>query len=137
MPPSLSERIAPTLRTEVARKLLAALTDYGGYLDDNTASDSGAFNVEGGVEEEVAKAYDGLSLRTSPGHALYDDLVAVYVGRKNFCHFFVSAIRARVVFAKHHATCFIQPTAVLVSSALLFIFLFSLARNSSMLQVAL
>ena len=30
-----------------------ALTNYGGYLDDNTAHNSGAFNVEGGVVEEV------------------------------------------------------------------------------------
>jgi hypothetical protein len=33
VPPSLSQALAPSLRTEVARKILAALTDYGGYLD--------------------------------------------------------------------------------------------------------
>lgn len=32
------------------------------YLDDNTASNSGAFNVEGGVIEEVAEAYVTLHL---------------------------------------------------------------------------
>jgi len=68
-----------TVTTPVGVKLLEALTDYGGYLDDNTASNSGAFNIEGGVAEEVAAAYAGLNLRdVRPGTALYNELVAIY-----------------------------------------------------------
>jgi hypothetical protein len=67
-----------SLKTEVARKLLGALTDYGGYLDDNTAWDAGAFNVEGGVIDEVAAAYTGLSLRAGAGQPFYDDMVAIF-----------------------------------------------------------
>ena len=67
------------MKTVVGKKILAALRDYGGYLDDNTASNSGAFNVEGGVVEEVQAVYDGLDLRHQrPGDALYVDLVEIY-----------------------------------------------------------
>ena len=71
-----------SMRTAIGSKILQALTDYGGYLDDNTASNSGAFNVEGGVIEEVASAYGGdgdIDLRTMyPGKPLYDDLLDIY-----------------------------------------------------------
>ena len=43
VPPALSAGIATNISTPVAKRLLDALTDYGGYLDDNTASNSGAF----------------------------------------------------------------------------------------------
>ena len=67
------------MKTLIGKKILAALRDFGGYLDDNTASNSGAFNVEGGVVEEVMAAYDGLDLRNQrPGDNLYDDLVEIY-----------------------------------------------------------
>jgi len=78
VPQGLSKALARQLATPIASKLLQALTDYGGYLDDNTASDTGAFNVEGGVETEVAAHYAGLSLRPKPGQALYVDLLAIY-----------------------------------------------------------
>jgi len=67
VPPALSVTIAAKLKTPLAKRLLIALTDYGGYLDDNTDSDSGAFTIEGGVLEEVAAAYNGLSLSVGPG----------------------------------------------------------------------
>jgi hypothetical protein len=66
VPPALSPTIDANLTTTLARRILRALTDYGGYLDDNTASNSGAFNIEGGVEEEVAAAYNGLKLNVGP-----------------------------------------------------------------------
>ena len=40
VPPQAAAKVSVALKTTVARKLLAALTDYGGYLDDNTASDT-------------------------------------------------------------------------------------------------
>ena len=64
------------MQTEVGRRILVALTDFGGYLDDNTASDSGAFNVEGGgVIEEVKRAWHGLDLqRAHDGEPFYEDM---------------------------------------------------------------
>ena len=76
--PKVAAALAPRMATRVGRKLLAALCDYGGYLDDNTASNSGAFNVEDGVAEEVAASYGGLSLDARAGQPLYADLLAIF-----------------------------------------------------------
>ena len=63
----------------IGQKLLDVLTHYGGYLDDNTAHDRGAFNVEGGVRKEVQSHYEGLDLSNIvPGQSLYQDLVVIY-----------------------------------------------------------
>ena len=79
VPPAAAKEILPSLATAVGDKLLAALTDYGGYLDDNTAGSAGAFNVEDGVEDEVAAVYGGQTLRPSgPPDPLYADLLAIY-----------------------------------------------------------
>ena len=88
VPPSLAPALGAAMRTEVGARLLAALTDYGGYLDDNTASDSGAFNVEGGVKEELLEAYgvdlnrlvppNGPSAPRTPSTDLFLDLRAVF-----------------------------------------------------------
>ena len=76
VPPLLAPR---GLRTEVAKRILAALVDYGGYLDDNTASDSGAFNVEGGVIDEVKQAWSGLRIAgAAPGEPFYEDMLKVF-----------------------------------------------------------
>ena len=80
IPPQAAAALAApgTLVTGVGQRLLPALLDYGGYLDDNTASDSGAFNVEGGVVDEVQAAY-GVDLRhVAPGSDLYADLRALF-----------------------------------------------------------
>ena len=80
IPPRAAAALAVpgALVTGVGRRLLPALSDYGGYLDDNTASDSGAFNIEGGVAEEVQAAY-GVDLRhVPPGSDLYADLRALF-----------------------------------------------------------
>lgn len=79
VPPATAKKILPSLSTPVGRRVLAALTDYGGYLDDNTADSAGAFNVEDGVEDEVAVAYGGQSLRPrDASDPLFTDLLAVY-----------------------------------------------------------
>jgi hypothetical protein len=75
VPPHTSTTLLPLMQTEVGRRILVALTDFGGYLDDNTASDSGAFNVEGGVIEEVKRAWHGLDLqRAHDGEPFYEDM---------------------------------------------------------------
>eukprot|EP00948_MAST-09A_sp_MAST-9A-sp1_P002382 g2382.t1 len=79
IPESISKNI--TLETIIGEKIKEALRDYGGYLDDNTASDAGAFNVEGGVIEEVESVYDGLNLKPIASNTpLYRDLVKIYRG---------------------------------------------------------
>lgn len=80
VPERLSREIALDLQTVLGRKMLAVLTDYGGYLDDNTDSNTGAFNVENGVVEEVAAAYDGLALNCGPSAPFYEDMVAIFRG---------------------------------------------------------
>lgn len=62
----------------MAAKILAALTDFGGYLDEDATWAAAAFTVEGGVVEEVASAYGGLSLQSLPGEAFYEDMLAVF-----------------------------------------------------------
>jgi hypothetical protein len=81
VPPTSADAIASSLQTSVGSKVLAALRDYGGYLDDNTASDSGAFNVEIGVADEVDEEYKeaGISLRDArQSTQLFEDLVLIY-----------------------------------------------------------
>ena len=80
VPETVSTQIAKDLKTVLGGRMLAVLTDYGGYLDDNTASNSGAFNVEGGVVEEVAAAYDGLALNCGPPSPFYEDMVSIFRG---------------------------------------------------------
>ena len=85
IPPTLSASIAANLSSSLAKRLLVALTDYGGYLDDNTASNSGAFTIEGGVLKEVAAAYGGLELSVEPSGpapetAFYLDMVRIFRG---------------------------------------------------------
>ena len=43
VPASASSSLMPTLKTPPARKILQALTTYGGYLVDDTAGNSAAF----------------------------------------------------------------------------------------------
>jgi len=80
IPGHMCDALRTKMQTTLGRKLLRVLTDYGGYLDDNTASDAGAFNVEGGVREEVQEAY-GIDLSyggVAPGAPLYSDLLEIY-----------------------------------------------------------
>jgi hypothetical protein len=78
VPPLLTATLKPALKTAVAARLLTALTDYGGYISEDATWSAAAFTVEGGVTDEVAKAYGGLSLRAIPGEAFYEDMVAVF-----------------------------------------------------------
>jgi hypothetical protein len=74
-----SAKLQKNITTMIGQKLLDVLTHYGGYLDDNTAHDRGAFNVEGGVRKEVQSHYEGLDLSNIvPGQSLYQDLVVIY-----------------------------------------------------------
>lgn len=86
VPPAAAPGVAAGLRTEPGRRILAALTDYGGYLVDDTGSQrgGGALCAEAAVKDELAAVY-GLSLRiedpatpSGPSAALYADLVAVF-----------------------------------------------------------
>ena len=57
VPAALSLSVGERIRTLLGKKMLAVLTDYGEYLDDDTASNSAAYNVEGGVNAECNAAY--------------------------------------------------------------------------------
>jgi hypothetical protein len=57
VPPALSAALKKQLSSVPALKLLVALTDYGGYLVDDTASNRGTFCAEPAVVEEVSVMY--------------------------------------------------------------------------------
>jgi hypothetical protein len=61
VPPSVAA--AMTLTSEPARRILHALTEYGGYLCDNTAGNRGTVCGQFGLKEEVEENY-GFAVRT-------------------------------------------------------------------------
>lgn len=85
VPPAVAAALAPTVGTHPGRQLLAALTDYGGYLVDDTGSQrgGGAFCAEHAVNDEVAAAYVwsmsiGDPLTPTQGAPLYADVVSIF-----------------------------------------------------------
>lgn len=85
VPPDLAPSVRAKLATEPARRILDALTDYGGYIVDDTGSQrgGGAICMEHGVNAEILQAY-GWSvaienpLTPSQGAPLYNDLVTMF-----------------------------------------------------------
>lgn len=85
VPPARAPAVAAALATVPARKILAALVDYGAYVVDDTGSEAGggAFCAEPPVNGEVEAAY-GFSiaidrpLSPSQGAPFYWDLVRIY-----------------------------------------------------------
>ena len=78
VPPPLAPAVAVT--TTIGKKLLEALTAYGGYIVDDTASDSAAICMEAAVNDEMARVYN-ISMAYPGGLGrgpLYDDLVAIF-----------------------------------------------------------
>ena len=83
VPPARAAALAPA--TVPGAKILRALTDFGGYLVDDTGSRAGggAFCAEHGVNEEVEELF-GYSIRIekpltpAQGGALFADLVAIF-----------------------------------------------------------
>jgi hypothetical protein len=57
VPPALAATLKTQLSSVPALKLLAALTDFGGYLVDDTASNRGTFCAEPAVVAEVNALY--------------------------------------------------------------------------------
>lgn len=88
VPPGDAPRVAAGLATEPARRILAALVDFGGYIVDDTGSQQGggALCMERGVTAELRQAYNvsvAIEAPLSPAAggasaALYWDLVAIF-----------------------------------------------------------
>ena len=83
IPPSLSGTLG--LTTPVAAKIEQALTDFGGYLVDDTGAKAGgaALCMEPGVSDEVVEAYGPqqdfhIQNAVKPGTPLYADLLKIY-----------------------------------------------------------
>eukprot|EP00054_Salpingoeca_dolichothecata_P019611 m.122193 g.122193 ORF g.122193 m.122193 type:complete len:354 (-) comp23316_c0_seq1:70-1131(-) len=72
IPPSLAASV--NISTTPGQKILRALTDYGGYLVDDTAWDAGAVCTEHGVTDELQHAYN-LTFNSDPLRA---DLVSIF-----------------------------------------------------------
>jgi len=91
VPAMLAERVGRRVRTVLGHKMLTVLTDYGGYIDDDTAANSAAYNVEPGVTDECDAAYGGVNVLEpracppgagavcdGPGSDYYHDLLAIF-----------------------------------------------------------
>ena len=86
VPPAAAPAVAAGLVTEPARRILAALVDYGGYIVDDTGSErgGGALCMERGVTAELRAAYNVSVAIEDPltadgqGADLYADLVAIF-----------------------------------------------------------
>ena len=74
IPRELAATVKPT--TVPGQRIKAALVSYGGYLVDDTASDSAAVVFESGAEDDFEALFN-LSLDTSGG-PWYDDLLAIF-----------------------------------------------------------
>eukprot|EP00040_Diaphanoeca_grandis_P000182 m.14620 g.14620 ORF g.14620 m.14620 type:complete len:451 (-) comp10223_c1_seq1:233-1585(-) len=74
IPPTVSNNL--TLSTEPGRRIRQVLTDFGGYIVDDTACDTAALLLESGSRAAFEAAYN-MSLDTSEG-PWYDDLVLIF-----------------------------------------------------------
>jgi hypothetical protein len=74
LPPSID--LVSRLQTEPAKRLAVAFRDYGGYIVDDTASDSASLSWESGANEVFARLYN-FTLDTAGG-AWYQDLVTIF-----------------------------------------------------------
>ncbi len=87
VPPASLPALLAALTTEPGARIAAALTDFGGYIVDDTGSRAGgaAICMDAGVSAELERAY-GVSVRIenplkpapAQGGALYADLVRIF-----------------------------------------------------------
>ena len=66
LPEAVAGALIPHLQTVPARRVAAAFRDYGGYIIDDTASDSGSLSWEQGANELFEAKYN-VSLNTHGG----------------------------------------------------------------------
>lgn len=82
VPPSVASQLAGQLRTAPGRVILAALTDYGGYLVDDTYANRGTFCTEHGVTDEFTTAwgwpFNAQASSSGSEYAWYSDLLAIF-----------------------------------------------------------
>ena len=87
VPAARSSRIAEKMKTKPGRKILEALTDYGGYIvDDTGGGNTAAICMESDVNAEMRRTFGyamtyphGVtSSRTDPGHKLFADLLLIF-----------------------------------------------------------
>ena len=87
VPSSKFNSLSKDMQTPVGRKILEALTHYGGYIVDDTGGlNSAAICMESDVNAEMRKAYGyamtyphGVTASHSdPGHLLYADLLLIF-----------------------------------------------------------
>ena len=76
LPAGVAKQLRSTLRTEPARRVADAFRDFGGYIVDDTASDSASLTWESGASEAFEQEY-GFPLDTAGGD-WYKDLVEIF-----------------------------------------------------------
>ncbi len=76
LPASTAATLRGHLKTEPAMRIADAFRDYGGYIVDDTASDSASLSWESGANAVFQAAYN-LTLDTASG-PWYDDLVEIF-----------------------------------------------------------
>lgn len=86
VPPVAAASLRESLRTDVGRRILDALSHFGGYLVDSTGGlNMAAICMEAGVNLELRELYnfsvaypEGVRPDVEPGAQLYADLLAVF-----------------------------------------------------------
>jgi hypothetical protein len=76
LPAQVAATVCPLLQTEPGHRVADALRDYGGYIVDDTASDSASLSWEAGANVVFAQHYN-MSLDTAGG-PWYEDLVRIF-----------------------------------------------------------
>ena len=78
LPEAVASSLIPKLKTVPGARVAAAFRDYGGYIIDDTASDSASLSWESGADDVFQSTYN-MTLNTAGG-PWYDDLVAIFQG---------------------------------------------------------
>ena len=78
LPEAVASSLIPKLKTVPGARVAAAFRDYGGYIIDDTASDSASLSWESGADDVFRLTYN-MTLNTAGG-PWYDDLVAIFQG---------------------------------------------------------
>jgi hypothetical protein len=77
VPPNVSSLVAAQMKTQPGKSILWTLTNFGGYLVDDTYWYRGTICTEHGVTDEFQAAW-GFPFNANPGDMFFDDLLLIF-----------------------------------------------------------
>ena len=93
VPAAASSMLMSAIKTAPAKKILQALTTYGGYLVDDTASNTAAFCAEHSVNAEMLHHY-GWDIRCSESSGAFLNGVSATSNASSFYHDLVQIFKS-------------------------------------------